>query len=507
MQHIIRRRGKTSPFFSVVIVDSRSDQFAKWVEKAIFSIQNQTIEDLELIVIDNRKRLHSIGKCYNEGMRLSQGKWVYFLGDDDYLSFDYLASLKNFIENFVDTIENTDIVIASTFSTFFSDDGKETKNEDKSPMGAYRRSYFINKPFNETIDKYIDIEAMNRAFLDNKLAKVMQWHYGYFYRQHHNNISGRKVINKKKIEVMDTKGIERDFYIVDKIGNFSEEIGKYFKAVQTTEFSSELALKSKIIFCDWADKNAIDVSNWDGNQLKILRIHRYEAYNGNLSKINLDNFDYILVGAGHIAERLPELKKAKVVKISVGVDTEKFTLSKEKDLHKIGYAGYICRKKGSDLLMFLAEHFPEYEFHLKGDFQEKDFEEWFFENKPNNVFVEKWDDKVNEFFQDKGFVISPAISESFHRSLAEGMLTGCIPLIYNWIGADSIYPKENIFKSIFDLRQLLNRKSDPEYYRRFIVNNYNIGKTLHKIEYLIKEFENDNRRNVSNAKNIVGRNT
>lgn len=194
MDNIIKRRGENLPFFSIVIVDSRSDLHPKWVKKALFSAENQTLENIEIILIENLGRKNSIGKCYNEGLKLSSAEWVYFLGDDDYITFDYLHTLKSYIDNFV----NDQAAIASTMCTFFSDDGKEIAALDKVPMGAYRRSYFINHPFNETLKKYIDVEAMKNALLDNMLVKVCQWHYGYFYRQHHDNVSGRKDIEKLK---------------------------------------------------------------------------------------------------------------------------------------------------------------------------------------------------------------------------------------------------------------------------------------------------------------------
>lgn len=196
MRHKILGRGNSSPFFSIVIVDSRSDKFSHWVEKAVYSVKKQTLENIELILIENIGKEHSIGKCFNEGMKLASGRWVYFLGDDDYLSFDYLSSLKCFIDNFSDH----KTVIATTNSTFFTTDGKEVSAKDKAVMGSFLKDYWGDSPFDETLEKWVDVEAYERAEKDGKEAIVCRWHYGYFYRQHNNNVSGRKVVEDERIK-------------------------------------------------------------------------------------------------------------------------------------------------------------------------------------------------------------------------------------------------------------------------------------------------------------------
>jgi len=500
MNHIIKRRGDNLPFFTVIIVDSRSHEFPKWVEKAVFSVTNQTIEDLEMICIDNRDKAYSIGKCFNEGLRLATGKWVYFLGDDDYISFDYLASLKNYIENF--TNENT--VVASTYCTFFSDSGDEVEPKDKIVMGAFLKSYVGDNYFNEDLKQWIDVNAFQKCLDDKKNIKVCRYHYGYFYRQHYNNISGRKVIDKDKyIDYVPEGDLGKDFYIVDSIGSFTKEIKHHFDAVRSREFMPRLAKDSKIIWCEWGDHNAKAIANWGGTQLKILRLHGYEFYNGNLDDINLSGFDYIIVNSERLKRKLigKTLRYNNIVVIPVGVDIDKFDLADKKDYNKIAYAGFLSRTKNTGLLLFLAKELPDYEFHLKGKFQEPDFEEWFLANKTDNIFLHDWGNDVNNFFQDKGYVISPAHRETFHVTLAEGMATGCTPLIYNWVGADSIYSSDWIFNSLDELKNMLNELPQPAMDMREFISKYDIKYTLEKIQNLVGSY--DSSRNVSKTSDIV----
>lgn len=183
--------GSETPSISVVIVDSRSHTNQEWVQQAIDSVKEQTIQDIELIVLDNRERLFTIGRMYNQGLQQASADWVFFLGDDDYVSKDYFASLLSFIEGL-----DEETVIASTYSIFFDDEKEERAIKAKSPMGAYRREYFLEHPLKEHLTKYIDVNAVEDAVKDGKKMLTCPWHFGYFYRQHNNQVSGRKVVGK-----------------------------------------------------------------------------------------------------------------------------------------------------------------------------------------------------------------------------------------------------------------------------------------------------------------------
>jgi glycosyltransferase involved in cell wall biosynthesis len=64
-------------------------------------------------------------------------------------------------------------------------------------------------------------------------------------------------------------------------------------------------------------------------------------------------------------------------------------------------------------------------------------------------------DNVNDWFTMVGFILSPSEHESFHMAIGEGMLTGSVPIIWNWEGADEIWPKANVVTSVSSAKQLL----------------------------------------------------
>ena len=80
------------PVLSFVVIDSRSDEHPDWVSDSVRSVQTQNIP-IELKIVNNVGRKHTIGKCWNAGVKSATCDWVVFLGDDDFVSHDYAKVL------------------------------------------------------------------------------------------------------------------------------------------------------------------------------------------------------------------------------------------------------------------------------------------------------------------------------------------------------------------------------------------------------------------------------
>jgi len=70
-------------------------------------------------------------------------------------------------------------------------------------------------------------------------------------------------------------------------------------------------------------------------------------------------------------------------------------------------------------------------------------------------------DAVIKWFADIDFVISFSEDESWHAAITEGMLCGCVPVIFNWPGADEMHPVECIFQDDVELVNYLKKQSPP----------------------------------------------
>jgi glycosyltransferase involved in cell wall biosynthesis len=192
--------GGESPLLSVIMIDSRSKKYPEIVERAIASVKQQVfakyIGAIELIVVNNQDRFHTIGKCRNFGVRKATCDWVFFFDDDDYITPDYFISLWIFMETL--DVDKSEIGIISSFSTFIDDEKEEKAAIAKAPMGIYNKAMVLNRKFDETLIKFVDIDFMLRSEADRKKMFICPWHFGYYYYQHADNVSGRKVIGSVK---------------------------------------------------------------------------------------------------------------------------------------------------------------------------------------------------------------------------------------------------------------------------------------------------------------------
>jgi len=83
-------------------------------------------------------------------------------------------------------------------------------------------------------------------------------------------------------------------------------------------------------------------------------------------------------------------------------------------------------------------------------------------------------------------VINTSLRESFYVSTAEAMLCGCIPIVRAWEGSDSIYPQECLFKSIDDIRSILeNEELDPHLMPSLIIEKTGLDIAFDKIVAVI----------------------
>ena len=55
------------------------------------------------------------------------------------------------------------------------------------------------------------------------------------------------------------------------------------------------------------------------------------------------------------------------------------------------------------------------------------------------VSFEPWGNDVAAFYRKTDIILSPSDFESFHYALADGVLSGCLPLVWPWDEATTIY--------------------------------------------------------------------
>lgn len=461
------------------MIDSRSKTHPDWVQAAINSVKAQTVK-CELIVISNVDRKKTIGQCWNEGVKHCNGDWILFLGDDDRITSDYVYTLEHNIKRHA----NKNMVAIATFMTVF--DNQKDESYRQAPTGAIKREYLLQHPFNEKLEKGVDRDWFDNMKMRGDLQVVIPYHFGYYYRQHDDYSCAAPVhiITEPK-----------DIYMVAVSPQFIDPIAKklinegHSVHVDTNGFDPRYAEKAKVIWSDWGNVDAKKVAEFECDAKKILRIHAWEVFFQIIHHINLDAFDHVVFVAKHIKEYLEKRHKRtyeNAVVIPNGVKMDEWFIAKRKPKNnKIAMAGNIAEGKGTQLLLFMAKEFPEYDFHVCGRFAQEDVAEYFMEKKPDNVILDSWQYDLNDWFKDKTYIISPSIRESQHMAVMEGMACGLKPLVFDWIGAKDIYKPEWVWNSMNEFDKLLKDGCEPLKYRRFIEENYNFEDKYKQIKELI----------------------
>jgi len=145
--------------------------------------------------------------------------------------------------------------------------------------------------------------------------------------------------------------------------------------------------------------------------------------------------------------------------VNNGVDLNKFTLKKSfKPTYKLAFVGHPSGAKGYDDLPDIVKRFKKIDSRYKLYEANKQI--------PH--------DKMNDWLEDKDYILVPSHYESFSFAVAEAMAKGIRPLINHWPGAEETWGDEFFIKD-FNLEQ------DPERFRKIIENKYNLKKTIKKL--------------------------
>lgn len=271
-------------------------------------------------------------------------------------------------------------------------------------------------------------------------------------------------------------------------------------------------VKSDIIFCEWGLENAVWYSkrNTDGKRL-IIRVHRQEIGDKAkkyTSKINLEGVSKIIFVSEWVRDEAmkiygwPEDLTA-VIPNFVLDDHFKISFDKFKydEIH-LGMLGIVpCMKRldrGLELLRLLLHDNKNAWLHIKGHRPEnlpfmrepgrikelKYYEEIYKEIEGSDelrerVIFEPYGNDVAAWYKNIDFILSPSDFESFHYSLADGVLSGAYPVIWSREGAAETFTKhwlvedtEEAARKIINFMEYKDKKDIQLENRKLIVEKY-----------------------------------
>ena len=290
--------------------------------------------------------------------------------------------------------------------------------------------------------------------------------------------------------------------------------------IRIFEKGSEAEIRSLLEWCDlawfeWCDQLVIAASKMPKKCKMICRLHSYEVFSDMPRQVDWNKIDHLVLVSDAVKDLLSYNFQVPcpTTVIHNGVDLERFTIPKNKVQGKrICSIGYINYKKNPALLLYcfkaIHDYDPGYTFHLAGEHQDARIQVYFAHLLPRlniPVSFDGWVKDVPAYLRDKDFVISTSLFESFHYSIAEGMASGVLPLIHDWLGADQLYPRRYVFTTPTDSVRLLkeleagSREGQRQECRKFISDRYDNRRQLQKIETLITTVLSGVKREASNG--------
>ncbi|PLR67958.1 glycosyltransferase [Bacillus sp. UMB0893] len=246
--------------------------------------------------------------------------------------------------------------------------------------------------------------------------------------------------------------------------------------------SKELLEWADIIIAEWGLGNAVWYSkNKKNHQVLIVRMHLQEKETQYPQKIVWDNVDQLIFIAPGLKMEMEEtfdfLPKDKIKILYNLVDAKSLDKEKLDDSEfNIGLMGISPSRKRIDLALDIFEEMwtndSRYTLFIKGHLPNK--YAWLWNRKEEREYFEKvfrrinssvWRDsvvfegwgEVSEWYRKLRFILSPSDFESFHLAVAEGMASGCFPLIRNWHGAKELYPNDYIFSDVSEATDIIKK--------------------------------------------------
>ncbi|MCS7175802.1 glycosyltransferase [Pseudothermotoga sp.] len=259
---------------------------------------------------------------------------------------------------------------------------------------------------------------------------------------------------------------------------------------------------SDIVWLEWANEMAVEITNKlsKGDKKILCRLHSYEALAGYPEKINWRNIDVLILVADHMRDILEDYHSQiykevcdKIIIIPNGVDLNKFSFKVHSPGYNLAIVAHINHKKDPAMWLqvigMLKKLDERYTLHIAGDFQEIRYANYFKHfikdaGLERNVKLYGFVKNIETFLEDKNYLLSTSIHEGHPYNIMEAMARGIKPIIHNYAGAKTQWPKELIYNF---LDEIVTKLTDygSESYRKFIEESHSIEKQIHRISSLL----------------------
>jgi len=434
------------PKVGIIIIHGHANE--EWFKHAIDSCKSQIYPDFEICVINNLDRKKSIGQCWNEAVRkLRDCKYVYFVGDDDYISPDLLISSVATLE--MARMSDEQYVQCSSYITGIDENGDLLGYYQKVPTGLWLREYLLKYPFDENLKKQVDTKAIFNIERNGYKRLIMLHHFGYFYRRHKNQVTGEKIPEADVFEKW-----KRKVYADNVMSYFRRGLIKYHGFVEV-RFGDIHKYDGILVFGIYTERtmeaiyksiNKINL-HWCGSDLIAYQKEWHKKYD--LSK--KDNIKHFC-GNYEQKEILKSLgiKNVELMPVYAG-DISQFEIM---DLpEKPGILYYTpgrFKVYGVDRLWEIAQQLPNITFYLVGD---KGYLNKLLPNMVNLGHVKS--QKIRKIMKHINIYLRLTTHDGFPNLIVESLLCGRYVIFNHKIGLKNISYVHSNEEAIKEIKRLL----------------------------------------------------
>lgn len=255
----------------------------KYIENCLKSLENQTMQDFEIIIVNdgskdnceqiikNYQKTHSkmvikyfkkenggLASARNYGVKYSKGEYISFLDPDDYLDNRLYEKLKPYMEQKIDMIKfkmktinedgkNIEELNGPTFETCTGEEAYEnlcTQDNflDPACIYLYRRKFFVENNFQYRLTYHEDFGLTSLIMIKAK-SVVSTEIYGYYYLQTQNSLTRDNNYEKDKARAKDM--LSHYDYMQKVIKNY--QVQEKTKEYVRRYYTNSVVLKAKTL--------------------------------------------------------------------------------------------------------------------------------------------------------------------------------------------------------------------------------------------------------------------
>lgn len=238
-----------------------------------------------------------------------------------------------------------------------------------------------------------------------------------------------------------------------------------------------------VVLCTWADRDFTDLFP---KARHVLMMRRFEYFHSPWLRHNWDRISALICCNPWIANQMRQGisgHKTDIYYIPNPIDASLWTYKERGHGNKIGMVGRIHPVKNYPLAAQILMALPDdYELHIAGETNDSSVEAYLRGLGLKNLFLHGPIPNriLDEWWEDKNYCLSTAISEGDPMFVLEAMAKGIKPIIHWWPGADEQYPGFTIFQAIRDAVDCIESDTiqytcHSKRYREFVEQKRGVG--------------------------------